>query len=523
MTTLLLCMELFLSTAVATSWYVAQRRTGCSCSLVGCLHTWLLSVPAWWQQTTKNVRTLGLYTTVFATESEKKTEQETRLDRTKENAKETETELVPWVHSADVQTQRYESICPIYAALVFRWYETTQHPRLAQGLPSRLPSVSEQKQLWLDARAQAKRTWCTSLLFGAKDDPARSSLGPDTPGTKDPGEVHASAHYMYCVRTATWSTNILMKYDATADSFLYYANRPILNVDLNACALAYTRSRQWLLWYEDGTEGVTYPDLSTLPVYKHHTHLVQTIPPKSTFLFPSRVVAKLKPTSTQQNLHKAHTTIGPHTNRFTRVGTWADFEWIPSTLQRKPTCRTLPMSSASTSASSVPAQNCMNFQQWKQFRALADKHNNNSDALHKEPTVPCNPPLHGLSFADQTTFMEEEVSPRSAVSLQLGSMQHLQCAAGFAPESLSSPLQRMEPTQEPTVPRSNPPFDVVGSLVCSAKDNVNKGGLLRGTVGSLEEEEEEEEEDELYMNDAILVAPRPRRYSVSSTSPFVPS
>ena len=50
-----------------------------------------------------------------------------------------------------------------------------------------------------------------------------------------------------------------------------------------------------------------------------------------------------------------------------------------------------------------------------------NKYTNEELFKDKEPTVPCNPPLQNVFFAEETKLME--------------------------------------PTKEPTVPRSNPPFD----------------------------------------------------------------
>ena len=64
-------------------------------------------------------------------------------------------------------------------------------------------------------------------------------------------------------------------------------------------------------------------------------------------------------------------------------------------------------------------------------------------------------------------------------------------------------------TKEPTVPRSDPPLFKEGSLVCFAKDNVNKGWSLRGTVGSLdpllEKQSESDKEEGFQGNLGSLV------------------
>ena len=74
-------------------------------------------------------------------------------------------------------------------------------------------------------------------------------------------------------------------------------------------------------------------------------------------------------------------------------------------------------------------------------------------ALDKEPTVPCNPPFDGVSGADQTT------------------------CNGATPTTIRKEFHEEEGPRDPRFHSMN--------VDCSATDMPLKGGLLRGTVGSL--------------------------------------
>ena len=103
----------------------------------------------------------------------------------------------------------------------------------------------------------------------------------------------------------------------------------------------------------------------------------------------------------------------------------------------------------------------------------------------KEPTVPrSNPPFEGVSFAGQP----KEPTLVKRIQVRLPKESTVPCSNPpltglFANQTKDMSMEGILGSLGSSSSQNS--FPTVGSFVCSAKDNINKGGLLRETAGSL--------------------------------------